>query len=432
MTHAQYESVQLWREQIDELHCDDATEMKDVQTNLHTSPPVYATDEASNTTHSELPSRHPKKPRSPSHTTSSPTSSRAHKRVKENDHNTTYQTQGIETNDSEQDPEQSTTSQSLLSMSMSMLAVETHLPSRISSLLPATPRLFLPSQQQLEAAMKAQGSIRKQASAVCKYNSNTFRVYQIRSVKFQDIITTPLDVTSSPFDLVSISIDSNAKSMIGTAGSFKTCHPALLHTTSLSATPGPSTSQSSIFTAMHVVAKRVFFRKRDGNSKRQRFSKEDELGRTLDEANCLYWATCLMSLIYIFVDEMLQTQTVKQTVANEIPRLRLVYAAVAIPEDVSDRAGAAYLLEERIEGKFIKYINNNSAAPAHHLRGKEEKIGLFLCFAQHVQYQLTNEVVYLSNFQGSGDLLTDCQVMTGPFVVFPLSLSNAKLVTVIT
>ncbi|KAG1810319.1 uncharacterized protein HD556DRAFT_1428421 [Suillus plorans] len=220
---------------------------------------------------------------------------------------------------------------------------------------------------------------------------------------------------SSPFDLVSISIDSDAKSMIGTAGSFKTCHPALLHTTtSLSATPGPSTSQSSIFTATHVVAKRVFFRKRDGNSKRQRFSKEDELGRTLDEANCLYWATCLMSLVYIFVDEMLQTQTVKQTIANEVPRLRLVYAAVAIPEDVSDCAGAAYLLEERIEGKFIKYINNNSAAPAHHLQGEEEKIGLFLCFAQHVQYQLTNEVVYLSDFQGSGDLLTDCQVMTGP------------------
>jgi hypothetical protein len=155
-----------------------------------------------------------------------------------------------------------------------------------------------------------------------------------------------------------------------------------------------------------------------------------------------------MSLVYIFVDEMLQTQTVKQTVANEVPRLRLVYAAVAIPEDVSDRAGAAYLLEERIEGKFIKYINNNSAAPAHHLRGKEEKIGLFLCFAQHVQYQLTNEVVYLSDFQGnllhtrihhiltnysgSGDLLTDCQVMTGPFVVFPSSLSNAKLVAVTT
>ncbi|KAG1811976.1 hypothetical protein EV424DRAFT_1341156 [Suillus variegatus] len=87
----------------------------------------------------------------------------------------------------------------------------------------------------------------------------------------------------------------------------------------------------------------------------------------------------------------------------------------AIPDDTSDHAGAAtYLLEERIEGKFIKYINNNSAVPTYHLRGFEEKIGLFLCFAQHVQHRLTNEVVYLSDFQGSGNLLTDCQVMTGP------------------
>lgn len=196
--------------------------------------------------------------------------------------------------------------------------------------------------------------------------------------------------------------------MIGTAGSFKTCHPALLHVASPStSTALTRTMQPSIFAATHCVAKRVFFRKGEAK-KRHRFSKEDELGKTLDEANCLYWATCLMSLVYIFVDEMLQTQTVKQAVAEEVPRLRLVHAAVAVPEDSSDRTGAVYLLEEKIDGKFFKYINNNSAAPARQLQGKEEKIGLFLCFSQHVQYHLTNELVYLSDFQGN---LT-------PFVVF--------------
>jgi len=133
--------------------------------------------------------------------------------------------------------------------------------------------------------------------------------------------------------------------MIGTAGSFKTCHLALLHVASYM--PKSLTSQPPIFTATCVVAKHVFFQKHDEKSKHQRFSKEDELARTLDEANCLYWATCLMSLVYIFVDEMLQMQTVKQTVANEVPRLQLVYAAVAIPEVLLDRTGAAYLLEEK-------------------------------------------------------------------------------------
>lgn len=257
-----------------------------------------------------------------------------------------------------------------------------------------------------------------------KYQSSTFRVYGIRSVKFHDIVTTPLDITHSRFDLVLISVDSDPKSMIGAAGSFKTCHPALLHTASL--TPTTSTSdepslQATIFTARQVVAKRVFFRKGEGK-KRHRFSKEDELGKTLDEANCLYWATCLMSLVYIFVDEMIETKTVKAAVADQVPRLRLVHAAVAIPDDTSDHAGAAtYLLEERIEGKFIKYINNNSAVPTYHLRGFEEKIGLFLCFAQHVQHRLTNEVVYLSDFQGNAAFIFIDRVLNNFFRIWESS-----------
>jgi hypothetical protein len=205
--------------------------------------------------------------------------------------------------------------------------------------------------------------------------------------------------------------------MIGTAGSFKTCHPALLHAASLlpSTSISESPSQATIFTAKQVVAKRVFFRKGEGK-KRHRFSKEDELGKTLDEANCLYWATCLMSLVYIFVDEMIETKTVKATIADQVPRLRLVHAAVAIPDNSSDHTGAAaYLLEERIEGKFVKYINNNSAVPAHHLRGFEEKIGLFLCFSQHVQHRLTNEVVYLSDFQGNAAFIFKDHVLNNFF-----------------
>ncbi|KAG2049521.1 hypothetical protein BDR06DRAFT_893687, partial [Suillus hirtellus] len=227
-----------------------------------------------------------------------------------------------------------------------------------------------------------------------------------------------------------ISVDSDPKLMIDTAGSFKICHPALLHTASL--TPTTSTSnepslQATIFTAKQVVAKHVFFQKGEGK-KHHRFSKEDELGKTLDEANCLYWAMCLMSLVYIFIDEIIETKIVKAAVADQVPHLQLVYAVVAIPDNTSDHAGVVtYLLEERIVGKFIKYINNNSTVPAYHLQGFEEKIGLFLCFAQHIQHRLTNEVVYLSDFQGFGNLLTDCQVMTGPLVhtshIFQLSLT---------
>jgi hypothetical protein len=60
----------------------------------------------------------------------------------------------------------------MMDMSTSEAAVdlETHLPSRISSITsPEAPQLelLLPTQQQLKAAMQVQGSIRKQASAAC-------------------------------------------------------------------------------------------------------------------------------------------------------------------------------------------------------------------------------------------------------------------------
>ncbi|KAG1878216.1 hypothetical protein F4604DRAFT_1551038, partial [Suillus subluteus] len=145
---------------------------------------------------------------------------------------------------------------------------------------------------------------------------------------------------------------------------------------------------------------------------------EDELSKTLDEVNCLYWGGSLVGMAYTFVDEMLKTGKVSQDVVDLIPHLRVVCAAlaVAIPNDPDNSLDAIYLVEEKIHSRFIKYINNNSAVPADSLQGQEVVIGLFLCFVQHVQYRLTNSMVYLSDFQGAGDLLTDCQVIMGSCV----------------
>ncbi|OJA19582.1 hypothetical protein AZE42_13237, partial [Rhizopogon vesiculosus] len=106
---------------------------------------------------------------------------------------------------------------------------------------------------------------------------------------------------------------------------------------------------------------------------------------------------------------------VRKYIENLVPRLRPTHAVLAIPADASNLNndfGVNYLVEEGIIGKSVKYINNNQAVPAHGLDSKEADVGSFLCFVQHVQYQLSNEMVYLSDFQGAGDLLTDCQVIT--------------------
>ncbi|KAG1907552.1 uncharacterized protein F5891DRAFT_1124479 [Suillus fuscotomentosus] len=192
------------------------------------------------------------------------------------------------------------------------------------------------------------------------------------------------------YTVAALTIDTRSKSMIGLAGSFKMCHPALISNADV--VPSMSTSPPpSVLSAEQVVAKHMFFWK--GQTMGYcRFAREDELEKTLDEVNCLYWGTSLLGMAYTFIDEMLKT--------GNLPRLRLVRAALAIPDDPNNDLGANYLIKEQISGKFVKYINNNSAVPAHNLEGREAVIGLFLCFVQHVQYHLINNMVYLSDFQG--------------------------------
>ncbi|KAI5990982.1 hypothetical protein EDD15DRAFT_2169762 [Pisolithus albus] len=52
----------------------------------------------------------------------------------------------------------------------------------------------------------------------------------------------------------------------------------------------------------------------------------------------------------------------------------------------------------------------------HPLDEEAEEITVFLAFTQHVQYVKTGGQVYISDYQGSGSLLTDPQILTHPYV----------------
>jgi hypothetical protein len=84
-----------------------------------------------------------------------------------------------------------------------------------------------------------------------------------------------------------------------------------------------------------------------------------------------------------------------------------------------------------MDRSFIKYIHNADAVPLQDINEQGHKIGVFLCFVQHVQFVHTHGQAYISDFQGTfhnltlgltllksfpgaGDLLTDPQVMTDP------------------
>ncbi|KAI9056313.1 kinase-like protein [Trametes sanguinea] len=211
-----------------------------------------------------------------------------------------------------------------------------------------------------------------------------------------------------------LSVNAETKAMLGNPGGFKTAHPATLR---LDRQTCDALGAASIAATPEVAAKRCFFRK-DGIAgpgrlelnRRSRYAQADEIPRMAVEANCLYWASALMEGVYAFIDEVL-SQTSQKAAALHIPRLRFVYAALAIPVD--DVKGPVYLLEERIKGTFVKYIPNNSLLPSLRLEKEEhEDIALFLCAAQHIQYLQTEGLAIVSDFQGDDTVLTDPQIMT--------------------
>jgi len=81
----------------------------------------------------------------------------------------------------------------------------------------------------------------------------------------------------------------------------------------------------------------------------------------------------------------------------------------------------AFLVEEWIaldngEHLFIKYLGNHfpescippTACPKAH------NIAEFLVFAQHVQWEKSGGLVFTSDYQGAGGILTDPQITSNP------------------
>lgn len=152
------------------------------------------------------------------------------------------------------------------------------------------------------------------------------------------------------------------------------------------------------------------------------------------EINCTRWAAALMGVVYTFIEAECR---IRGHPPFNIPKMKFVPVALAIAQN--DKRDT-YLIEDIInaadDGEFTKYINNNSAKPLV-FRNNEERTGIaaFLAFAQHVQYHKTQQLAFVSDFQGRDDpflsmvhylscysltggrnLLTDPQIITSPYV----------------
>ncbi|CAK5276928.1 unnamed protein product [Mycena citricolor] len=168
--------------------------------------------------------------------------------------------------------------------------------------------------------------------------------------------------------------------------------------------------------------------KNNENSVLIHFNPIDEYAHHVSEAHLLFWGTTLLSFVYSFVRNYISKHVAPP---GDLPifEVRFVEAGVALVHNaVADGKSSkmmtslrrSYLIEELIGTdlfcNFVKYINNNSAVPVPSLPEDLKLLASFLCFTQHVQYEHTGRLVFLSDLQGSGNLLTDPQVMTSPII----------------
>ena len=171
---------------------------------------------------------------------------------------------------------------------------------------------------------------------------------------------------------------------VGQDGSFKTCHDAEMVTPPTDAKPHLF---DGTFTA---VAKRPY--KELANGKKDRLSRLAEADVLDGEAACHRWGILALKKTYAFIKNM---NDAGNGVDVDVPVLRYVHMAM-----VEAKAGMYFLLEEKIEGRFTKYVSNGGGEPVSGLSAGDLHIAEFLCFVQHHLYLEMGGQMIITDFQG--------------------------------
>ncbi|KAF8328622.1 hypothetical protein F5887DRAFT_850651, partial [Amanita rubescens] len=160
-----------------------------------------------------------------------------------------------------------------------------------------------------------------------------------------------------------------------------------------------ATSKPPVFGNKPVVCAKQMYEREYENGvhmmKILEFADQKQMFST--ELGVLVWAHALLDYVY----QLLELDHNQPEQPIEIPRFRFVTAALATEgKEVADEKRQVYLLEEFIEGSFIKYVNNGCATPLKDLDDEDYRRAQFLCFTQHVQYVMTGKKAFIGDYQG--------------------------------
>jgi hypothetical protein len=286
-------------------------------------------------------------------------------------------------------------------------------------------------------------------SLVYDLRNEDIQFHQIPVRPLADILKTPqhrsfeLDISNS--SIGQLTIDVPLRSMIG-IGAFKTAHPGWLTLSPLSSSGLGSRTQQD------VIVKLPFYRPSSHTGaaagsntlKIARYALADELQKLLNESNVLYWAKSLLNFTYEYIDHCIDAAS--SPPSFQIPRMRFVDAGIALAfshhssntQGTSNQAptadvkagtfSAVYLLEEPVtfdspgNQSFTKFIHNKDCEPSLDDDEYGYDLAVFLAFTQHIQYAKTDGLAFVSDYQGSTELLTDPQILTHRCVYFQLVL----------
>ncbi|KAG1790000.1 uncharacterized protein HD556DRAFT_1446572 [Suillus plorans] len=313
---------------------------------------------------------------------------------------------------------------------LSTTTTSSSLPHKKLAVAPPKALFSSPDRSDLKEALRSGGSATNfdVAQVLGTYTENV-HFYGIPTRPLADILKNlnyrSFKVEPAQAIIGQLTVNSSTRSMLG-AGGFKTAHPGWLSLTplvksGLGSVPGQNVAVKRPFHKVFPSASSLMY-------KIGRFSSIDEIAKLGKEANVLYWAHSLLQLTYAFIDHCIASS--EEPPPFDIPRVRFVDAGLAIsysqrdskPTKAGSKTGSScvgYLVEELIEGGpdvFMKFIHNMDSNPLLDHDDYGYEVASFFSFTQHVQYVKTGGLAFISDYQGSTELLTDPQILTDPSV----------------
>ncbi|KZS94017.1 hypothetical protein SISNIDRAFT_484971 [Sistotremastrum niveocremeum HHB9708] len=214
--------------------------------------------------------------------------------------------------------------------------------------------------------------------------------------------------------LVRLDVDTDHDRRIG-IGAFKTAHPATLYM--LTPAPDDMNSSRSVADVIHdIIAKKYYIATETAGRKHlSRYQLADEIKYALKETRTHYWcATLFDKAVQMLEERRVALKRTKTELRAPVPILHFVTTGVAVPKGGKDSGESVYLIEQRIPGEFFKYISNDSwrINPKCWSSPQARITAEYIVCVQHLIFVELKGDVVPTDMQGSGEWLTDAQLLT--------------------